>query len=61
MKKPQPTYTVTTEINGPRIIQLVELEHLDLRKMVIRKVLDTSEKQVRVALINMGWTPPHET
>lgn len=30
----------------------------DLRKDVVRRVLDTQDQQVRQALIELGWTPP---
>ena len=30
----------------------------DLRKDVVRRVLDTQDQQIRQALIELGWTPP---
>lgn len=32
----------------------------DVRRQIMRRVLDTQERAIREALINMGWKPPKE-
>ena len=56
---PLPSYGfgVSTNIleNG-----LIEQVTLDLTGEIYRRVMNTAEEQVRMALIKLGWTPPPE-
>jgi len=47
-------FKVNTEIVDKAINQTVE----DFRGGVTRKIIDTQEEHVRLALISLGWTPP---
>lgn len=48
-------YSVDTVVNAPLIEQTI-----DLAGAVTRRVLNTSDHQIRKALIELGWTPPTE-
>ena len=53
-------YTVvTTPYTDGHIEQVLFLEDVgDIRQEIFRRVLHTSEQQIREALIQLGWTPP---
>ena len=50
----------TTPMSDGRIIQTVELDddYVPIRREIVRSVIDTKEKQVHDALVQLGWTPP---
>ena len=56
-------FTVTTRLDGPRIIQSVDFTH-DISdpdpfmSNVRTQVINTMGEQGRQALIKLGWTPP---
>jgi len=43
-----------------KIVQDITLVHAGVRELISRRVVDTSEAQVRAALIQLGWTPPKQ-
>lgn len=45
-------------IAGDKVVQDVYSDFGGVRERLLRQVLDTSEAQVRAALIKLGWTPP---
>jgi len=53
-------YIVTTsEFEKGLLMQRIDLEGPgDVRQTILQQVLDTTEAQVRAALIKLGWTPP---
>ena len=53
-------YTVkTTPFTDGKILQIVDLESENMIQTIMRDVLDTKEKQIKQALIKLGWTPPN--
>ena len=55
-------YTVkTTPFTDGKILQIVDLESQNIIQTIMRDVLYTKEKQVKEALIKLGWTPPNAT
>ena len=48
----------TTPCTDGQIVQEVDFVTEGIRDRVMRQVIDTREKQVRDALIALGWTPP---
>lgn len=51
--------TIDTATSGDIITQDIYGSGADdVREHLSRKMLDTSEAQVRVALMGLGWTPP---
>ncbi len=54
-------YTIkTTPMMDGRIIQEFTREHLGIEETMIRDMLNTKEKQVIQALIELGWRPPDD-
>ena len=49
---------VTTPKETGEIVQEIFSVHDDIRSLITRRVMDTSEQQIREALIRLGWTPP---
>lgn len=54
----QTTYNVDTNINDREIEQLIGTGTGHTHEVLMRRVLDTGEAEIRAALIRMGWTPP---
>lgn len=55
-------YRVRTEVkeNG-KIEQTVEhMGHDTVRNVILHRIVDTEEKQIKEALIALGWTPPNK-
>ena len=50
---------VTTPQTDGKLVQVVESVDHDVRKQILRQVMDTQERQTRAALIAIGWTPPN--
>ena len=48
----------TTPFTDGKIVQEVDFVSEGIRERVMREVTYTREKQVRDALIALGWTPP---
>jgi len=48
----------TTISSGSKITQKCHQEFNDQKDNFIRTVFDTQEKQLKEALIKLGWTPP---
>ena len=57
------SYKIATEVheNG-EIEQKItrESSFFDMSEVIVKEIFDTKEKQVREALIKLGWTPPVE-
>lgn len=51
-----------TEIKGKKIIQKIYIPDSSLFNgyEVASRVMDTSEKEIKEALIRLGWTPPKD-
>jgi len=50
---------VTTPSENGKIVQETFSIANGIRERIMRQVLDTSEQQIRDALIKLGWTPPN--
>ena len=53
--------TTTPSSDGVITQELVALGPGDVRQTIMRQVMDTSEQQIRDALIALGWTPPSDS
>lgn len=54
-------YTVSTDIlKDERILQEIKHEHNDIETTIMRDVFDVKEKQLRDALVKLGWIPPED-
>jgi len=49
-------FKVNTLIENKKIIQTLQ----DPWDRLIRQVIDTQEREMRMALIKLGWTPPSD-
>lgn len=49
---------VDTTITGDTIAQDVYVSVDGVKEWLSRRVVDTSEAQLRAALVQLGWTPP---
>jgi len=47
-------FKINTVTEGNKIIQTTQ----DPWGKVMRQVIDTQEREIRMALIKLGWTPP---
>lgn len=53
-------FGVDTTVIGNEIRQEFYKEHENVRTTIMRQVMDVAERDVRNALIKLGWTPPPE-
>lgn len=51
-------FNLKTDIFNDKIIQELNYEHKDIITKIFREMYDTQEKQLKEALIKLGWTPP---
>lgn len=51
-------YRIQTIIDGDNIVQSNSVLMDDIIQQLPKQVIDTSEQQIRAALIKLGWTPP---
>jgi hypothetical protein len=50
----------TTPSSEGKFVQDITRVHDGVRELISRRVMDTSEAQVRAALIQLGWIPPKQ-
>lgn len=50
----------TTPLPDGKITLTVDVFGPSFREQLMRRVVDTQEKQIREALIKLGWTPPKD-
>ena len=53
-------YNIETGVHDKVITQEVEVTYDGIVFNFYKVVVDTKEKQMREALISLGWTPPDE-
>lgn len=54
-------FEIKTQVIDNAIIEQETLSIVhDYKEQVVRQLFDTREKQIREALIKLGWTPPKE-
>ena len=53
--------TINTSVENDSIIfQEIKSEYEEITQIISRTIVDTKEKQLREALIKLGWTPPSQ-